>query len=114
MISFVSFRQASQPTMNFNISELVYSLFTLSFLFIRIWSDKWIHALLYSLETYTRIKTKLGKTYTRFETKTALKLYPLGALHTYMANITEVYPASSLDLKITTWFLKSAWRVSYH
>ena len=60
------------------------------------------------------MQTKLGKIYTRFETKLALNPYPFGALHTYMANITEVYSASSLDLKITTWFLKSAWRVSYH
>ena len=60
MISFVLFPQASQPRMNFNISELLYSHLTLSFLFIRIWSDKYIHELLFSLQTYTRIQTKLN------------------------------------------------------
>ena len=38
-----------------------------------------------SLENHTRFQTKMGKVYTRFQTKTAQKTLPDGAAHTYMA-----------------------------
>ena len=50
----------------------------LSFLFIWNWNDKYVHALPNSLENHTRIQTKIGKVYARFQRKTAQKPYPLG------------------------------------
>ena len=44
-----------------------------------------------SLENHTRFQTKIGKVFTRFQTKTAQNHYPMGAAHTYMAYIRE-YP----------------------
>ena len=39
-----------------------------------------------SLKTHTRFQTKMGTVYTRFQTKTAQKPYPIdGAAHTYIA-----------------------------
>ena len=42
-----------------------------------------------SLENHTRLQTKMGKVYNRFQTKTAQKTLPFGAAHTYMAYIRE-------------------------
>ena len=43
------------------------------------------------LENHTRLQTKMGEVYTRFQAKTAQKPYPFGTAHTYMASIRE-YP----------------------
>ena len=48
-----------------------------------------------SLENHTRFQTIMVKIYTRFQTKTAQKPYPLGpfrAAHTYIADIGEYPP----------------------
>ena len=42
-----------------------------------------------SLKNHTRFQTKMGKVYTRFQTKKAQKPYPM---HTYIAYITEYPP----------------------
>ena len=44
-----------------------------------------------SLENHTQFQTKMGKVYTRFQTKTAKKTLPDGEAHTYIAYIRE-YP----------------------
>ena len=44
---------------------------------------------MHSLENRTRIQTKIGKVYTRFQTKTAQKAIPFRAAHTYKANVRE-------------------------
>ena len=41
-----------------------------SFLLIWNWKDKYVHTLRSSLENHTRFQTKMGKVYTRFQTKT--------------------------------------------
>ena len=42
-------------------------------------NDKYVHTLRSSLENHTRFQTNMGKVYqTRFQTKTAQKLYPMG------------------------------------
>ena len=41
---------------------------------------------------HTRFQTKMGKVYTRFQTKTAQKPLPDGAAHTYMAYIRDYPP----------------------
>ena len=51
---------------------------TLASLFIWNGNDKFVHTLRYSLKNDTRIQTKIGKLYTRFQTKTAQKPHPLG------------------------------------
>ena len=51
---------------------------TLGSLFIWNGNDKFVHTLRYSLKNDTRIQTKIGKIYTRFQTKTAQKPHPLG------------------------------------
>ena len=51
---------------------------TLASLFIWNGNDKFVHTLRYSLKNDTRIQTKIGKIYTRFQTKTAQKPHPLG------------------------------------
>ena len=101
MISFVLFPQASQPCMNFNISELVYSfririLLFLSDSFGIETTNTFIHSCSF-LETQTLFQTKMGKIYTRFQTETASKVKTLhfGAAHTYMADIME-YPLFAL------------------
>ena len=44
-----------------------------------------------SLENHTQFQTKMGKVYTRFQTKTAKKTLPDGEAPTYIAYIRE-YP----------------------
>ena len=46
-----------------------------------------------SLENHTQFQTKMGKVYTRFQTKTAKKTLPDGEAHTHIAYIRE-YPQS--------------------
>ena len=41
-----------------------------------------------SLENHTQFQTKMGKVYTRFQTKTAKKTLPDGEAHTHIAYIT--------------------------
>ena len=48
---------------------------SISFLLIWNWNDKHVHTLRNSLENHTRLQTKMGKAYTRFQTKTAQKTY---------------------------------------
>ena len=45
-----------------------------------------------SLENHTRFQTKMGKVYTRLQTKTAQKPHPRGAAHTCIAYIREFPP----------------------
>ena len=45
-----------------------------------------------SLENRTRIQTKIGKVYTRFQSKTAQKAIPFRAAYTYKANVREYPP----------------------
>ena len=49
---------------------------------------------MHSLENRTRIQTKIGNVYTRFQTKTVQKPYPFRAAHThtYKANVREYPP----------------------
>ena len=54
---------------------------TLASLFIWIGNDKFVHTLRYSLKNDTRIQTKIGKIFTRFQTKTAQKPRPLGGTY---------------------------------
>ena len=44
---------------------------------IRIFDD-YVHTFLYFTPNHTRLQTKMGKVYTRFQTKKAQKPYPLG------------------------------------
>ena len=44
------------------------------------------------LKNHTRMQTRIGKVYTRFQTKTAQKPLPFGAAHTFEANIREWPP----------------------
>ena len=53
--------------------------------------DTFIHCRI-SLEKHTRFQTKMGKMYTRFQTKTAQKTLLFGAAHTYMAFLREAPP----------------------
>ena len=50
----------------------------LSFLLIWDWNHKYFHTLFSALENHTRFQTKMGKVYTRFQTKTAQKPGPMG------------------------------------
>ena len=43
-----------------------------------------------SLKSHTRFQTKMGKVYTRFQTKTAQKPYPMGS--TYLYSYIREYP----------------------
>ena len=61
-----------------NIQAISNSHISLSFLLIWNWNDKYVHTLRSSLEDHTRYQTKMGKVYTRFQTKTAQKPYPMG------------------------------------
>jgi len=47
-----------------------------------------------SPDNHTQFQTKMFKIYTRFQTKTTQKPYPLGAAHTYMSCIPYIgeYP----------------------
>ena len=45
-----------------------------------------------SLVNHTRFQTKMGKIYTRFQTKTAQKPHPLGVARTHIAYVRE-YPS---------------------
>ena len=45
-----------------------------------------------SLENHTRIHTKIGKVWTRFQTNTAQKTIIFGAANTYKANIRKYTP----------------------
>ena len=45
----------------------------LSFLLIRNWNDKYVRALRSSFQNHIRFQTKMGKIYTRFQTKTVQK-----------------------------------------
>ena len=47
---------------------------------------------MHSLENRTRIQTKIGKVYTRFQSKTAQKAIPFRAAHTYKANVRDYPP----------------------
>ena len=47
---------------------------------------------MHSLENRTRIQTKIGKVYTRFQSKTAQKAIPFRAAHTYKANVRGYPP----------------------
>ena len=64
------------------------------------WNDKYVHTLRSSFENHTRFQTKMGKIYTRFQTKTAqkppAKTLPDRAAHTYMTCITEYPPGPQL------------------
>ena len=53
---------------------------TFLFLSLLIWNcnDQYVHTLRRFLENHTRFQTKMGKMYTRFQTKTAQKPYPMG------------------------------------
>ena len=51
---------------------------SLSFPLIWNWHDKYVLILRDSLENHTRFQTKMGKVYTRFQTKTAQKPYLTG------------------------------------
>ena len=61
---------------------------SLSLLFIWNWNKEYIHG---SLENHTRFQTKLGKVYTRFETKTAQKPHSpfFGVKHIYIAYVRK-------------------------
>ena len=48
------------------------------------------------LENHTRFQTKMGKVYTRVQTKTAQKPLPGGAAYTFMAYIKENAPPPGL------------------
>ena len=48
-----------------------------------------------SLENHTRFQTKMGKVYTRLQTKTAQKPHPRGAAHTCIAYIREFPPGGA-------------------
>ena len=62
---------------NFSIPFRI-RIFTLSFLLIWNWNDKYIHTLSSSLENHTRFHAKMGKVYTRFQTKATQKPYRMG------------------------------------
>ena len=51
-----------------------------------------------SLENHNRFKIIMGKVYTRFQTKTAQKTLPNGAVHTYIACIREYPPGEGVSL----------------
>ena len=52
------------------------------------WNNKYVHThSRSSIENDTRFQNKMGKMYTRFQTKTANKYISFGAAHTYMAYI---------------------------
>ena len=53
-----------------------------------------------SLENHIRFQTKMGKIYTRFQTKTAQKTLPFGVAHTYMAH-TRDYPPPPTNIRHT-------------
>ena len=64
---------------------------SLSVLLIWNWNDNFIHSRS-SLKNHTWFQAKMGKVFTRFQTKTVQKPYPAdGAAHTYIAYIRE-YP----------------------
>ena len=65
---------------------------SLSFLLIWNWNDKYVHTLRSSLENHTRFQTKMGKVYTRFQTKTALKPYLIGG-GTYLSGLYKGVPS---------------------
>ena len=52
-----------------------------------------------SLENHIRFQTIMVKIYTRFQTKTAQKPYPLEVAHTYIADIGEYSPRVLVVLK---------------
>ena len=66
---------------------------SLSFLLIWNWNDKYVHTLRSSLENHTRFQTKMGKVYTRLQTKTTQKPHN-GTAHTYIAYIREYPPGA--------------------
>ena len=49
-----------------------------------------------SLENHTPFQTKMGKVYTRFQTRNGAKTVPDGAAHTHMAYIREYPPRAEL------------------
>ena len=55
----------------------------LSFLLIWDWNHKYFHTLFSALENHTRFQTKMGKVYTRFQTKTAQKPARWGSTYLY-------------------------------
>ena len=65
--NYVIFAEIRTPTKRF-----------LSFLFIYNWNDEHILTLPSSPVNHTRFWTKMGKSYTRFQSKSAPKPYPLG------------------------------------
>ena len=77
----------------------------LSFLFIWNWNDKYVHALPNSLENHTRIQTKIGKVYARFQSKTAQKPYPWGRYIPVrqMYVCTAPPPPGGISLDEITW-----------
>ena len=53
-----------------------------------------------SLKSHTRFQTKMGKVYTRFQTKTAQKPYPMGSTYLY-SYIREYPPPPGTELCIS-------------
>ena len=53
-----------------------------------------------TFENHTRFQTKIGKVYTRFQTKMVQNPQPFGAAHTYMVYIGEYPPL----LREVRWF----------
>ena len=69
---------------------------------------------MHSLENHTPIQTKIGKIYTRFQTKTAQQPYPLGAAHTYKANIREYLPPTGIVRNIPPCVIQSSQHLPIH
>ena len=61
-------------------------------------TKKYSNPLRSSLENHTRSQTKMGKAYTRFQTKTAQKPYLDGVTETYIANIRKYIPPPGYSL----------------
>ena len=53
-----------------------------------------------SLENHTQFQTKMGKVYTRFQTKTAKKTLPDGEAHTHIAYIREHPPGAKSKILV--------------
>ena len=55
----------------------------LSYLLIWNWNDQYVHTLRSFLENHTWFQTKMGKVYTRFQTKTGQNPYPMAYIREY-------------------------------
>ena len=64
-----------------------------------------------SPDNHTQFQTKMFKIYTRLQTKTAQKPYPLGAAHTYIPYIGEYPPPRACNAEHTSWrrFVNFLW-----